>query len=148
MNKMLLSLPELSHVLEARSKHTWWKTGKPAWLNQNNFVLVPIVSLFQFASFLECLWWGRGRNKRMRSSFLLLSSKEIISACEITSRKTHGILSLFFFPLHISLQPWAWDGSHRDKMASDILPHAELKPTLSQPCLSLFPPATRTIWMV
>lgn len=86
----------------------------------------------------------RGNKRSSSSSFLLLPSKEIISACEMTSRKTAW--NCLFFPLHISLQPWAWDGFQGDKMASDILPHTEQ--TMDQSCFKPVPPATVTIWMV
>lgn len=125
--------------LEAGIKPTWWKTGIATWLNQQLYfsALVPVVSLFQFASFPECFWWRRGGNKRMSSgSFLLLPSKEIISACEMTSRKTAWNC---LFSLHISLQPWAWDCFQWDKMASDILPHTEQ--TMEQSSFKPVPPS-------
>ncbi len=86
----------------------------------------------------------RGNKRSSSSSFLLLPSKEIISACEMTSRKSAWNC---LFSLHISLQPWAWEGSQRDKMASDILPHTELQQTMDQPCFKPVPLATVTIWM-
>lgn len=85
----------------------------------------------------------RGNKRSSSSSFLLLPSKEIMSACEMTSRKTEW--NCLFSP-GISLQPWAWDGFQRDKMASDVLPHTEQ--TIDQFSFKPVPLAIVTIWMV
>lgn len=108
------------------------------------FCRVPCCVFVPVCFFSRMLVMAKRRNKRSSStSFLRLPSKEIGSACEMTSRKTTWNC-LCYPPLHISLQTWAWDSFQGDKMASDVLPQAEQ--TMVQSCLETVTPVTGTNW--